>query len=65
MIILGNLGVAGKGLINRFLNAWWSFDPPSYNKAHKKFNGVGKDMVQWLKYHEPVVYDYVLESLGG
>ena len=55
MIILGNLGVAGKGLINLFLEAWWNFDSVTYKKLHKKFNGVGLDMV----------YDYILEELEG
>ena len=65
MIILGNLGVANKGLITRFLDIWWSFDPSLFDKYHKKFNGVGTDMVEHLKYNEPVMYFYILDELGG
>lgn len=63
MIIFGELGVATKRLMNQFLNEWWAFDDVSYNHYHKKYKGVGQDMVEYLKYNDPVVYDYVLEAL--
>ena len=65
MIILGNLGVADKRLINQFLDEWYEFDDGSYNQYHKKYNGVGQDMVEYLKYNDPIIYFYVLDRLEG
>lgn len=63
MIILGTLGVASKKLINRFLDRWWNFDPPSYNKYHKKFAESGEVMVRALKYNDPLIYQFILIEL--
>lgn len=63
MIILGNLGVANKRLINQFLDGWYEFDSTSYTQYHKKYNGVGQDMVEYLKYNDPIIYFYVLDIL--
>ena len=63
MIILGNLGVANKRLINHFLDEWYEFDDVSYNQYHKKYNGVGQDMAEYLKYNDPLIYFYVLDRL--
>ena len=62
MIILGNLGVADRRLINQFLDEWWKFDKVSYNQ-YWKHNSVGWDMVGFLKYNDPIIYFYVLDRL--
>ena len=63
VIILGNLGVANKRLINQFLDEWYEFDDVSYNQYHKSHNGVGQNMVEYLKYNDPIIYFYVLDRL--
>ena len=65
MIILGELGPATKRQISHFLNEWWEFDNVSYQQYHKRFNTVGEDMITGLKYHDPLIYEFVLLKLEG
>ena len=62
MIVLGNLGVADKRLMNKFLDEWWYLDQKSYKDYYKKTD-IAEEMIIRLKYHDPLLYDVILDSL--